>query len=106
MVYVQLRTINDRQRDADLRVTQQEIYQAAISTYSQDVANFKLCLDSVTRSDANRGQWVALVEVIRGLGGAEADAFADSLTAGPLLSSEPRKASDCTDPGPPPKAPE
>lgn len=59
---------------------------------------YLLCLDSVNRSDNNRAQWEQLVDVIEALGGERAQGFADELAAGPLLSSEPRKAEDCIDP--------
>jgi hypothetical protein len=106
MVYVQLHTINERQREADIRSTERAIYQSEIGTYSQDVAAYRLCLDSVGRSDDNRGQWEQLVEIIRDLGTPGANEFADAMSAGPLLSSAPRVAQDCSDPGPPPTPPD
>lgn len=97
-------TLNAAQRDADLRGTQQAIYQQALTSYTQNFGAYKLCVDAVDRSDANRSQWVQLVEVIRALGPQAAD-FADQLAHGPLLSSPPRTVADCTDPGPPPTSP-
>lgn len=97
-------TLNAAQREADQHATEQAMYQAALTNYTQAVGAYTLCVDSVGRSDANRGQWEQLVEVIRALGPNAAD-FADQLAAGPLLSSQPRVLDDCTDPGPPPDPP-
>lgn len=97
-------TLNEAQRASDQRDTEQAIYQQALSSYTSDLGAYTLCVDSVSRSDANRGQWEQLVEVLRALG-PNAAKFADELAAGPLLSAAPRTLADCIDPGPPPPRP-
>lgn len=98
---------NDRQRQADLRALSNQIFASDLATYSQAVAGYQICLDGISRSDANRTQWSDLADIVAALdnGNGNAVAFADQIRNGPLLSVPPRTIDDCPNPGPPPSPP-
>lgn len=107
LVISSLGAVNARIRHADLGKVSQDIYVAKVVDYSQAVATYQICLDGVTRSDANRQQWSELADIIAALdvGSGKAIAFADEIRTGPLLSSPARTVDSCLNPGAPPVAP-
>lgn len=98
---------NAAQRRADLRQVSNQVYVGQVFTYTQAVASYQICLDGVGRSDANRGQWMQLTDIVAALdaGNGKAIALADELGGGPLLSAPPRTVDDCPVPGPAPVPP-
>lgn len=103
LVYNQIDALNrDAISESESR-TEQDLFQIRLANYGRDVADFTICVRAAELSAANRGQWEIAVERIEQLGG---DEFAEVLANGPLLSTPPRSASECVDPGEPPVPPD
>ena len=99
----QQEVIVNSQRETDLRSTAQALYAQQLQQWASDTSAYELCLDSVSRADLNRQQWLDIAEGLDSIG---ANEFADRVRNGPVLSSEPRLDSECgPDPGPPPEPP-
>ena len=96
--------LSHEQHQSDLRTVKVTQYTTDIGIYAQAVSTYKLCLDSVARSDKNRQQWETIADVIEqsGPNGAK---FAKTIRNGPLLSSPAVTVDSCKNPGDPPKPP-
>lgn len=102
-VLVQQSALDSAQRSADLRQTQQELFNRDVQAWVKASGDYTLCLDSVSRSDLNRQQWQDIAEGLDSIG---ANQFAERVRNGPVLSSKPREPEDCVEPGPAPVAPD
>ncbi len=115
--------LDAQRRDAAEQSTLQALYLADLRDYDNALRDRADCIEAVGRSDLNRGQHEANrdafdklftvvlprvfgfgEETIAGLHEASDELVAD-LNAGPLLSSEPRKITECPDAPEPPTPP-
>lgn len=110
LTQVQFNGSNDDARARDKHTLEQQRlrdnYVYALVDWNSATAAEKLCIDGVERSDLNRAQHRLIADTVEALGGEEAEAFAQELRDGPLLSSEPRSLDECIDPGPKPIPPD
>lgn len=97
-------TLDSNQREADRQRVLSAIWTQQLLDYTDAVNDHEACLESVARSDLNRGQHEATVLAFEALKAqfpdssavaAGVDTIVTMLKAGPLLSAEPRDVAEC-----------